>query len=146
MGAMFLVIPVIFMGVALYMIGRRIVRLRRLLGIWRQGEQAEGRCLRTYETHRRSDNGSTSTTIHHVFEFTTRSGQQVRFEESGGSARVVQGDFVTVTYLPLTPERATAKPRKEGKEYAAAAAEIAFFVVFFSFSLFFLKTSLSFGF
>ncbi|MFF9623900.1 hypothetical protein [Streptomyces griseosporeus] len=49
-----------------------------------------------------------STTLHHVYESTTRDGRAVRFEEKNGPATVLEGDITTVWYVPDRPERATA--------------------------------------
>ncbi|WP_344532156.1 DUF3592 domain-containing protein [Streptomyces albiaxialis] len=135
---MFVVVPAVFMAISGYLICRRLVELRRLIVIWRRGDHAEGRCLHTYTTRRSKSDGRTFTTRHHAFEFTTRNGERVRFEETDGPRTVGQGDFVPVTYLTNRPDRATARPRKEVREYLLAAGEIAFLMLFFAFAVSFL--------
>ncbi|MFI6344894.1 DUF3592 domain-containing protein [Streptomyces sp. NPDC050560] len=137
MDAMSQLLPILFMCLAVSMLVRRVVKLSRQLRIWRHGAHAEGRCVRTWVSIRSGRNGGSST-MHHVYEFRTLAGDVMRFEETEGPATVVEGDFATVTYLPERPERATAKPHREGREYAHAAAEILFLIVFFTFALFFL--------
>jgi hypothetical protein len=56
-----------------------------------------------------------TTTLHHVYEFTTREGRAVRFEERGGPGTVLEGDIVTVHYTADHPERATAEAPARGK-------------------------------
>ncbi|MEU2061753.1 DUF3592 domain-containing protein [Streptomyces sp. NPDC013455] len=91
-------------------------RARRLSRTWAHGLTAEARCLRMYTTTS-GGGGDTSvrTTLHHVYEFTARDGRTVRFEEEGGPATVLEGDFVTVRYLPELPQRATAKAPSPGR-------------------------------
>ncbi|MET8767638.1 DUF3592 domain-containing protein [Streptomyces sp. NPDC004658] len=98
---------------AAYLLVRRARRLRRT---WTHGLTAEARCLRMFTTTS-GGGGDTSvrTTVHHVHEFTTREGRTVRFEEEGGPATVLEGDFVTVRYLPELPQRATALPPTPGR-------------------------------
>ncbi|MFE1880279.1 DUF3592 domain-containing protein [Streptomyces diastatochromogenes] len=100
-------------GSAAYLLVRRARRLGRT---WAQGLTAEARCLRMYTTTS-GGGGDTSvrTTVHHVYEFTTREGRTVRFEEEDGPATVLEGDFVTVRYLPEQPQQATALPPSRGK-------------------------------
>ncbi|MFI5779102.1 hypothetical protein [Nocardia sp. NPDC051570] len=65
----------------------------------RGGEMtAEGRCLRMFTTTSGGGDWSVRTDVHHVYEFTTRDGRVVRFEERGGPATRLEGDFVTVYY------------------------------------------------
>ncbi|AEY89601.1 DUF3592 domain-containing protein [Streptomyces olivaceoviridis] len=98
---------------AAYLLVRRARRLRRT---WTHGLTAEARCLRMFTTTS-GGGGDTSvhTTVHHVYEFTTREGRTVRFEEEDGPATVLEGDFVTVRYLPELPQRATALPPAPGR-------------------------------
>ncbi|MFG2355945.1 DUF3592 domain-containing protein [Streptomyces sp. NPDC048521] len=100
-------------GFAAYLLVRRARRLSRT---WAHGLTARARCLRMYTTTS-GGGGDTSvrTTVHHVYEFATREGRTVRFDEEGGSATVLEGDFVTVRYLPEQPRRATALPPSRGK-------------------------------
>ncbi|MEV7685834.1 DUF3592 domain-containing protein [Streptomyces bungoensis] len=105
-------------------------RARRIGRTWSQGLTAEGRCLRMFTTT--SGGGgdtSVSTHVHHVYEFTTHDGRAVRFEEADGPATVLEGDFVTVRYLPEQPERATARPPAHGRLAAGTGCALAFFGV-----------------
>ncbi|MGK5731241.1 hypothetical protein [Streptomyces sp. URMC 124] len=89
------------------------MRMRRLRAAWRSGIEVQGRCLRLYATtvtRRQGAHRSSSTTLHHVYEFTDGDGRQRRFEEAGGSATVIEGDTVVVRYPQGRPDRATAIP------------------------------------
>ncbi|WEO97220.1 DUF3592 domain-containing protein [Streptomyces sp. FXJ1.172] len=84
-------------------------RARRINRTWTHGLTAEARCLRMYTTTGGGrGNTSVRTTVHHVYEFTTREGRAVRFEEKDGPTTVLDGDIVTVRYLPEAPRLATA--------------------------------------
>ncbi|MGW2419201.1 DUF3592 domain-containing protein [Streptomyces sp. NPDC001709] len=106
---------------------RLVRRARRIGRAWAHGLTAEARCLRTF-TKTSGGGGDTSvrTTLHHVYEFTTREGRTVRFEEEGGAATVMEGDFVTVRYLPEQPERATARPPAPAKLAVGTGFGVAF--------------------
>lgn len=110
MDAMFYVVPVLIMAAALFGGYRAVYRSWQLSSAWNSGLTAEGRCLRTYTTT--SGGGrdtAVHTTLHHVYEFTTRDGRAVRFDETGGPATVVVGDTVTVYYTPGREAGATAR-------------------------------------
>ncbi|MEU0002956.1 DUF3592 domain-containing protein [Streptomyces sp. NPDC006314] len=100
-------------GFAAYLLVRRARRLSRT---WAHGLTAEARCLRMFTTTS-GGGGDTSvrTTVHHVYEFATREGRTVRFEEEDGPTTVLEGDLVTVRYLPEQPQRATALPPSRGR-------------------------------
>lgn len=105
-------------------------RARRIGRTWSQGLTAEGRCLRMFTTTRGGGGDtSVSTSVHHVYEFTTREGRAVRFEEAGGPATVLEGDVVTVRYLPERPEGATALPPAHGRLAAGTGCGLVFFGV-----------------
>jgi hypothetical protein len=110
MDAFFYVVPAFIMGVALLIGAGAVRRAVRTGAAWRGGATAEARCLRAYATRSTHDDGRPGvTTQHHVYEFTAAgSGAAVRFEEEGGPATRLEGDFVTVHYRPGRPERATA--------------------------------------
>lgn len=75
---------------------RRVLRMRRA---WNSGLTAEARCLRAYTTTSGgSGDSSVHTTLHHVYEFVTRDGRTIRFEESHGPGTIIEGDHVTVFY------------------------------------------------
>ncbi len=134
MGLFFSLIPLVMAGGAIAMavaIARRSAQVRRA---WGSGLTAEARCLRTYTTtsgHR----DHVSTTLHHVYEFVTRDGRTVRFEEENGPATVVQGDIVTVYYTPDRPERATAHAPRPVANTVATVATLCFLGLFAVFCL-----------
>jgi hypothetical protein len=99
MEAMLYVVPVLIMAGAVfaaYRVGHRWLQIR---SAWNSGLTAEARCLRAYTTVTGGrNNTSVRTTLHHVYEFTTRDGHRIRFEEEGGPGTTVEGDIVTVHY------------------------------------------------
>ncbi|MFI1254181.1 DUF3592 domain-containing protein [Streptomyces netropsis] len=110
-----------------------VVRLRRLRSAWRSGLTAHAVCLRSYATTRTRRNGmhrSSSTTLTHLYEFTTPEGQTLRFEESGGPSSVVPGDTVPVRYPAGRPDRATAIPPGDTKTLVGTGVLLAFLTVF----------------
>ncbi|MGJ5755616.1 uncharacterized protein DUF3592 [Streptomyces puniciscabiei] len=123
-------------GSALFLLLRRARRISRT---WSQGLTAEGRCLRMFTTTS-GGGGDTSvrTTVHHVYEFTTHEGRTVRFEEENGPATVLEGDFVTVRYLPEQPQRATALPPSRGRLAAGTGCGAAFLGVAIAFCVVFI--------
>ncbi|MFI9805990.1 DUF3592 domain-containing protein [Streptomyces sp. NPDC052301] len=131
---LFCAVPILMIagfGFAAYLLVRRARRLGRT---WSQGLTAEGRCLRMFTTTS-GGGGDTSvrTTVHHVYEFTTHDGRTVRFEEEDGPATVLEGDFVTVRYLPEQPQRATARPPAHGRLAAGTGCGLAFLGVAIAF-------------
>ncbi|GGW36170.1 hypothetical protein GCM10010503_10040 [Streptomyces lucensis JCM 4490] len=127
MELLFYVVPCLMIagfGSAAYLLVRRARRISRT---WRHGLTAEGRCLRMYTTTS-GGGGDTSvrTAVHHVYEFTTRDGRTQRFEEEDGPATVIEGDFVTVRYLPEQPQRATALPPAQGSLAVGTGFGLAF--------------------
>ncbi|MEV4927587.1 DUF3592 domain-containing protein [Streptomyces roseoverticillatus] len=110
-----------------------VVRLRRLRAAWRSGIEVPGRCLRLYATtttRRQGPHASSSTTLHHVYEFTAADGTHHRFEESGGPATVIEGDAVTVRYPQGRPDRATALPPGDVRTWVGTGVLLAFLAVF----------------
>ena len=84
MEILFYIVPALMIAVAscaVVVVIRRSVRVSRA---WSGGLTAEARCLRTYTTTSGGGDSSVRTTLHHVYEFTTRDGRGVRFEEQGG--------------------------------------------------------------
>lgn len=108
---LFYLVPTVMIAGLGYAAFLLLHRARRISRTWAHGLTAEGRCLRMFTTTS-GGGGDTSvrTTVHHVYEFATREGRTVRFEEKGGPATVLEGDIVTVRYLPEQPQRATARP------------------------------------
>lgn len=82
-----------------------------------------------------------SATQHHVYEFATRDGRTVRFEEEHGPRTRVEGDIVSVHYLPERPERATAHAPSPGKLAAGSGCALVFFGVFIGFCVVFMLTA-----
>ncbi|MEV7239515.1 DUF3592 domain-containing protein [Streptomyces sp. NPDC051020] len=130
MEMLFYIVPLLMIGGAVFMLIRVIGRSRDVRSAWNSGLTAEARCLRTYTTTSGGGETQVSTTLHHVYEFTTREGRGVRFEESNGSATVVEGDIVTVHYTAEHPERATAHAPARGKLAAESGCLLAFLGVF----------------
>ncbi|WP_020138912.1 DUF3592 domain-containing protein [Streptomyces sp. 351MFTsu5.1] len=124
MSAFFYAIPVLIMAVALsgaYLMVRRWLRMRRAL---RSGLTAEARCLRVYAVARGGGDSRVRTSLRHVYEFRTRDGRVVRFEEEGGPGAVLEGDVVTAHYAEGPRIVATARPG--GGQGCAAFAVVAF--------------------
>ncbi|MFJ1650232.1 DUF3592 domain-containing protein [Streptomyces sp. NPDC088337] len=130
MEALFYIVPLLMIGAAVLMLTRVLRRAREVRGAWGSGLTAEARCLRTYTTTSGGGETMVSTRLHHVYEFTTRDGRSVRFEESNGPATVVEGDIVTVHYVAEWPERATAHAPARGKLAAESGCLLAFLGVF----------------
>ncbi|KUN83127.1 hypothetical protein AQJ66_19730 [Streptomyces bungoensis] len=117
-------------------------RARRIGRTWSHGLTAEGRCLRMFTTTS-GGGGDTavSTRVHHVYEFTTREGRAVRFEEAGGPATVLEGDIVTVRYQPERPEQATARRPAHGRLAAGTGCGLVFFGVGIAFCVGFIAVA-----
>ncbi|MFD4610847.1 DUF3592 domain-containing protein [Streptomyces sp. NPDC058440] len=130
MEALFYIVPLLMIGAAVLMLTRVLRRAREVRGAWGSGLTAEARCLRTYSTTSGGGESMVRTRLHHVYEFTTRDGRSVRFEESNGPATVVEGDIVTVHYVAERPERATAHAPAHGKLAAESGCLLAFLGVF----------------
>ncbi|MGW4670451.1 DUF3592 domain-containing protein [Streptomyces sp. NPDC004324] len=114
MDIIFYVVPALIMAGAASMavaVVRRSLDMRRA---WNSGLTAEARCLRSYATTSGGGDTSVSTTLHHVYEFTTRDGRTIRFEETNGPATVLDGDIVTVHYSADRPQKATAHAPRRG--------------------------------
>ncbi|MFD8501889.1 DUF3592 domain-containing protein [Streptomyces sp. NPDC059687] len=116
---------------------RRSLRLR---SNWNSGLAAEARCLRTYTTTSGGGETSVSTTLHHVYEFATREGRTVRFEETGGPRTTVEGDIVPVHYTAAHPERATAHAPGRGRVLAGAVGILVFLSLIVAFCVGFMVT------
>ncbi|MEU5375769.1 MULTISPECIES: DUF3592 domain-containing protein [unclassified Streptomyces] len=116
---------------------RRSLRLR---SNWNSGLTAEARCLRTYTTTSGGGETSVSTTLHHVYEFATREGRTVRFEEAGGPRTTVEGDIVPVHYTAAHPERATAHAPGRGRVLAGAVGILVFLSLIVAFCVGFMVT------
>ncbi|MGW2637347.1 DUF3592 domain-containing protein [Streptomyces sp. NPDC001348] len=139
MEALFYAVPIVMIAFVVFAAVRLIGRARRISSAWNSGLTAEARCLRSYTTTS-GGGGDTSvtTTMHHVYEFTTRDGRTVRFDEANGPATTLEGDHVTVHYLADRPEQATAHAPARGRLAAGTGCMLAFFGVFIAFCLAFM--------
>ncbi|MEI5098154.1 DUF3592 domain-containing protein [Streptomyces sp. PmtG] len=113
---------------------------------WRSGVTAEARCLRTYTTtsSHGGDSHRVSTNLHHVYEFVTRDGRVVRFEEENGPGTVLEGDIVTVYYAPERPDRATAHAPRPLADATATIFMLCFLGVVIAFCVFFVMGAMAF--
>ncbi|MFF4898413.1 DUF3592 domain-containing protein [Streptomyces sp. NPDC001068] len=137
--AFFYIIPGLFVVLGVLGLVRTLKRSRQISRTWRYGRTAEARCLRIYATTSGGGETAVTTTRHHVLEFTTTEGRVVRIDETGGGLRtVVEGDFVTVYYLPEVPERATAQPPARGRLAVGTGCSVVFLTVFIGFAVAFM--------
>ncbi|BCL20707.1 DUF3592 domain-containing protein [Streptomyces tuirus] len=127
MDVIFYVVPGLIMVLALFMAHRVVRRWLQIRGAWNSGLTAEGRCLRTFTTVG-GGHGDTSvrTTLHHVYEFIAHDGRVIRFEEDGGSATTVEGDYVTVYYTDGRQVVATAQAPSRARQAVSALGILAF--------------------
>ncbi|MFJ6565967.1 DUF3592 domain-containing protein [Streptomyces sp. NPDC091292] len=138
---LFYLAPSLIAALALFMAVKVVQRWLDLRRAWNSGLTAEARCLRTYTTtDRDSDSGHTSTTLHHVYEFTARDGRSVRFEEADGPGTVIEGDVVVVHYAADRPEKATARPAAPVKAGCTLVAILLFLGFFIAFCAVFMVT------
>ncbi|MFF8971497.1 DUF3592 domain-containing protein [Streptomyces sp. NPDC014995] len=124
MDVIFLIVPSIMIAGLLFAAGTVIRRSRRITRAWAGGLTAEARCLRSYTTTSGGGGRAVRTNLHHVYEFTTREGRTVRFEEGGGPGTTVEGDLVTVHYAADRPARATARPPARGRLLAESGCTL----------------------
>ncbi|WP_069769637.1 DUF3592 domain-containing protein [Streptomyces sp. LUP30] len=141
MEAFFYVVPTVMAAGLLFGMFRLLVRSRRIARAWNSGLTAEARCLRSYATASGGGDTMISTTLHHVFEFTTRDGRVVRFEEADGPGTILEGDIVTVRYAADRPEEATAKAPARGRLLAESGCLLGFLGVALAFCVFFMVTA-----
>ncbi|MFC7265637.1 DUF3592 domain-containing protein [Streptomyces lutosisoli] len=141
MDFIFYAVPGLIMAVTILMAAKVVRRSLELRSAWNSGLTAEARCLRSYTTT--SGGGgdtSVSTTLHHVYEFATREGRSVRFEEANGPSTIVEGDIVTVHYTAQHPEKATAHAPSPVKAAAGTIGFLVFFGVIIAFCVGFMIT------
>lgn len=136
MEALFNVAPLLMIAFAVYAAVVLLRRSRQVSDAWSRGITAQARCVRSYTTTSGGGDSTVRTTLHHVYEFTTRDGRVIRFDEEGGPSTTVEGDIVTVHYLPERPEHATAKVPARGKLAASTGGAMLFLAVFIAFALF----------
>lgn len=130
MSVIFYAIPSLIIVVVLLAAAGIVRRSLELRSAWSSGLTAEARCLRSYTTVSGGANDtSVSTTLHHVYEFTTREGRAIRFEEAHGPATVVDGDIVPVYYTAAHPEKATAQPPSQTRAAVGTFGMLVFFGV-----------------
>ncbi|MFC8430810.1 hypothetical protein [Streptomyces sp. NPDC057253] len=116
------VVPALIMSAALFGAYRVVRRFRRAGRAWRSGLTAEAECLRVYGMARGGGDSMVHTSLRHVYEFRTREGRVVRFEEEGGPGTTLEGDIVTVHYADGPEVVATAIPRQRRSGYGLATA------------------------
>ncbi|MDX2936947.1 DUF3592 domain-containing protein [Streptomyces ipomoeae] len=138
----FYAIPVVMMTVIAFMGYRVLRRWLQMRSAWNSGLTAEGHCLKAFTTVSKSmgEHSSVRTTIHHVYEFKTRDGRVVRFEEEDGPMTTVEGDFVTVYYTDGPNVVATAHEPGRVRQAAASLGILAFLGVAFVFCVGFMVT------
>ncbi|MGW0966731.1 hypothetical protein [Streptomyces sp. NPDC002516] len=141
MSVLFYAIPSLIIVGVLLMAAATVRRALELRNAWSSGLTAEARCLRSYTTVGGGGNDTAvTTTLHHVYEFTTRDGRAIRFEERNGPATVVEGDIVPAYYTARRPEKATALPPSPGKAVAGTLGMLVFCGVIVSFCVGFMIT------
>ncbi|MFE1285442.1 DUF3592 domain-containing protein [Streptomyces sp. NPDC058751] len=137
MSVLFYAVPVMIIAVVLLMATRAVRRSLELRSAWSSGLTAEARCLRSYTTVSGGGHDtSVTTTLHHVYEFTTRDGRPVRFEESSGRPTVVEGDIVTVHYDDRNPEKATAHAPSQARAATGTVVMLVFCGLIIAFCVF----------
>ncbi|MFG2571152.1 DUF3592 domain-containing protein [Streptomyces sp. NPDC048481] len=138
MEAFFYVVPGVMAAGLLFGMSRVLAKSRRIARAWSSGLTAQARCLRAYTTLSGGGDTAIGTTLHHVFEFTTRDGRVVRFEEADGPGTILEGDVVTVRYAAVRPEEATAKAPARGRLFAESGCLLGFLAAALAFCVFFM--------
>ncbi|MFJ6846174.1 DUF3592 domain-containing protein [Streptomyces griseoluteus] len=115
MDAFLYLVPGVIMAGCVFGAVQVIRRALRTSRMWAHGLTAEGRCLNTYMKTSGGNDAAVRSTLHHVYEFTTREGERFRFDEVGGDSTVVAGDHVVVRYLAERPQWATALRPAKGR-------------------------------
>ncbi|MFD9435259.1 DUF3592 domain-containing protein [Streptomyces sp. NPDC060002] len=141
MEAFFYLVPSVMIVGLLFGVFGLVRRSRRVVRAWDGGLTAEARCLRSYTTTSGGGDTMVGTTLHHVYEFTTREGRAVRFEEANGPGTTIEGDIVTVHYAAGHPEEATAKAPARGRLFAESGCLLLFLGVAIAFCVFFMVTA-----
>ncbi|MER5468800.1 DUF3592 domain-containing protein [Streptomyces sp. NPDC002935] len=141
MSVFFYAVPSLMIALVLFLAAKVVRRSLEVRSAWSSGLTAEGRCLRSYTTVSGGGHDtSVTTTLHHVYEFTTRDGRAIRFEESNGRPTVVEGDIVTVHYTAQHPEKATAHAPSPVRAAAGTVFIVAFCGVIVAFCVGFMIT------
>ncbi|MFH9548986.1 DUF3592 domain-containing protein [Streptomyces sp. NBC_00377] len=141
MEAFFYIVPSLMIAALLSGVWRLMRRSRRVARAWGGGRTAQARCLRSYTTTSGGGDTMVSTTLHHVYEFTTREGRAVRFEEANGPGTTLEGDLVTVHYAAGHPEEATATAPAPGRLLAESGCLLLFLGVAIAFCVLFMVTA-----
>ena len=141
MEVLFYIVPSIMIAGLLLAAFTVVGRAQRVSRAWDSGLTAEARCLRSYTTNSGGGDTMVSTTLHHVYEFTTREGRTVRFEEANGPGTTIEGDIVTVHYAAGHPEEATAKAPARGRLFAESGCLLLFLGAAIAFCVFFMVTA-----
>ncbi|MEH0578484.1 MULTISPECIES: DUF3592 domain-containing protein [Streptomyces] len=141
MEAFFYLVPSVMIAGLLLGVFRLARRARRVARAWSGGLTAEARCLRSYTTTSGGGDTTVSTTLHHVYEFTTRDGRTIRFEEANGPGTTLEGDIVTVHYAAGHPDEATAKAPAPGRLFAESGCLLLFLGTAIAFCVFFMVTA-----
>jgi hypothetical protein len=133
-----LVVALLIALVPLSMIVKVVMRVYWVSRALTGGLRAEGRCVRihtTQSTHHEDGHTRRSSTRHYVFEFEGRDGRSVRFEDMESPSTTIEGDYVTVAYLPERPEKA-AVVRDGGRvPYARAVLTVVPLALFVAFAV-----------
>ncbi|MCQ9185814.1 DUF3592 domain-containing protein [Streptomyces sp. IBSBF 2953] len=140
MEAFFYVVPGIMAAGLLFAMSRVLIKSRRFTRAWSSGLTAEARCLRAYTTLSGGGDTAIGSTLRQVFEFTTRDGRVVRFEEVDGPGTILEGDIVTVHYAADRPEEATAKAPARGRLFTESGCLLGFLGAILAFCVFFMVT------
>jgi hypothetical protein len=141
MDVFFYAIPGLIIAAVVFAAVRIIRRLLDLRRAWNSGLTAEAHCLRSYTTTSGGGgDSSVTTTLHHVYEFRTREGRAVRFDERGGPSTIIEGDIVTVHYTAERPEKATAHAPSPVRAAAGTVGILVFLGVIVAFCVGFMAT------
>ncbi|MEU0210030.1 hypothetical protein ABZ235_41565 [Streptomyces canus] len=117
--ALLYAVPALVVSAVLFGAYHVVRRWHRAGSAWRSGLTAEAECLRVYAMAHGGGDSMVHTRLRHVYEFRTREGRVVRFEEEGGPGTTLEGDIVTVHYADGPDVVATALPGRGG--YGAVA-------------------------
>ncbi|MFI7669396.1 DUF3592 domain-containing protein [Nocardia sp. NPDC049526] len=134
MELLFYIVPSLIIAMMLFWAFAAVRRTVGLQRAWHSGLTANARCLNVFtKTSGGQGNTSVHTTVHHVYEFTTRDGRVVRFEERGGPATRLEGDVVTVYYTEDSKVFATAEEPGHVSNVAGLVALLVFIAVIICF-------------
>ncbi|GAA2422154.1 DUF3592 domain-containing protein [Streptomyces coeruleofuscus] len=136
--AFFYVVPALMIALAVFALTGIARRAQDVSRAWSSGYTSQARCLRAYTTTSGGGDTGVRTTLHHVYEFATFDARVIRFDEANGPATTVEGDMVTVHYLPDRPERATAHAPARGRLAAGTGCAAVFLGVVIVFCLVFM--------